>query len=84
MPTQPPLISELKELYDAESSRLQRDFSATKNGLTFLRQRTVLVESIVLRLVEQFFPQKKAGPSGMALVAIGDFGRRSLFAYSEN
>ena len=35
MPTQSPLSSELKELYDAESSRLQQDFSATKDGLSY-------------------------------------------------
>ena len=83
MPTQSPLISELKGLYDAESSRLQRDFSATKDGLTFLRQRSVLVESIVLRLAEPFLPSQKALISGVVLLAVGDFGKRALFPYSE-
>src|SRR6202022_2391445 len=83
MPTQSPLSSELKDVYDAESSRLQRDFSATKDGLSFLRQRSALVESIVLRLSWRFLSSKKAPVPGVALVAVGDFGRSSLFPYSD-
>jgi [protein-PII] uridylyltransferase len=83
MPTQSPLSSELKDLYDAESSRLQRDFSATKDGLSFLRSRSALVESIVLRLAEQFLFFEKSQIPGVALVALGDFGRTSLFPYSD-
>jgi [protein-PII] uridylyltransferase len=83
MPTQSPLSSELKNLYDAESSRLQHDFSTTKDGLNFLRQRSALVESIVLRLAEQFLPPEKTGPPKVVLVAAGDFGRRLLFPYSD-
>jgi [protein-PII] uridylyltransferase len=83
MPTPSPLSRELKNLYDAESSRLQRDFPATKDGLTFLRGRSALVESIVLRLVEPFLPSAQARIPGVVLVAIGDFGRQSLFPYSD-
>jgi [protein-PII] uridylyltransferase len=83
MPTQSPLSSELKELYDAESSRLQRDFSATKDGSSFLRSRSALVESIALRLAEQFLASEKTSIPGVALVALGDFGRTSLFPHSD-
>ncbi|MCU1341236.1 MAG: UTP-GlnB, partial [Candidatus Acidoferrum typicum] len=83
MPIQSPLSSELKDLYDAESSRLQRDFSATKDGLSFLRSRSALVESIVLRLAERFVASEKVSIPGVALVALGDFGRTSLFPYSD-
>jgi [protein-PII] uridylyltransferase len=83
MPTQSPLSSELKELYDAESSRLQRDFSATKDGSSFLRSRSALVESIALRLAEQFLASKQKSIPGVALVALGDFGTTSLFPHSD-
>src|ERR1700736_3057590 len=83
MPIQSPLSSELRELYDAESSRLQRDFSATKDGLSFLRSRSALVESIVLRLADRFVASEKVSIPGLALVALGDFGRTSLFPYSD-
>ena len=83
MPTQSPLSSELKELYDAESSRLLRDFSAAKDGWSYLRSRSALVESIVLRFAEQFLPSQKTAVPGVAVVALGDFGRTSLFPYSD-
>ncbi len=83
MPTQSPLSSELKELYDAESSRLQRDFAATKDGSSFLRSRSALVESIALRLAEQSLASENISIPGVALVALGDFGRTSLFPYSD-
>src|ERR1700737_4902416 len=83
MPTHSPLSSELRDLFRSESSRIQQHFSATKDGLNFLQQRSTLVDSIVLRLWEQFVCSDKSGPPGYALVAFGDFGRRSLFPYSE-
>ena len=83
MPTQSPLSSELRELYGSESSRLQQLFFAAKDGLSFLQQRSVLVETIALRLWEQFVSPQKGGPSNHVLVALGDFGRHSLFPYSE-
>ncbi len=87
MATHSPLQSspggELKELYDAESSRLQHDFSSTKNGLNYLRERTALVESVLLRVAAPFLSSEAPGNSGIVLVAVGDFGRRSLFPYSD-
>jgi [protein-PII] uridylyltransferase len=83
MPIQSPLTSELRELYDSESSRLQNDFSATKNGLRFLQQRTALVQSIARRLLEQSFPPESASPSGTVVLATGDFGRQTLFPLSD-
>jgi len=83
MPIQSPLTGELRELYDTESSRLQNDFSATKNGLRFLQQRTALVQSIARRLLEQSFPSENAGTSGTVVLATGDFGRQTLFPLSD-
>jgi [protein-PII] uridylyltransferase len=83
MPTQSPLGSELRELYNTESSRLQLDFSTTKNGLSCLHQRSDLVQSIVLRLIEPFFSSLNANPSGVALISVGDLGRRCMFPYSD-
>src|SRR5216684_8036143 len=83
MPTRSPLSSELRDLYGSESARFQLEFSATKDGLRFLQERSALVESIALRLWERFVSPEKGGPSNHLLVALGDFGRRSLFPYSE-
>jgi UTP:GlnB (protein PII) uridylyltransferase len=83
MPTQSPLSSELRDLYASESSKFQQQFCLTKDGLGFLQQRSALVESIALRLWEQVVSPEKGAASRHVLIALGDFGRRSLFPYSE-
>jgi [protein-PII] uridylyltransferase len=79
MSTQSPLSSELKNRYDAESSRLQKEFTITKDGLSFSRRQSALAESIVLRLTEQLLPSEKTLIPGALLLAVGDFGRQTLF-----
>jgi [protein-PII] uridylyltransferase len=83
MPTRSSLRSELRDLYAEESSRIQQQFAASKDGLDFLRQRSALVESITLRFWEQIISPEMSGPSGLVLIALGDFGMGSLFPYSE-
>jgi [protein-PII] uridylyltransferase len=83
MPTQSPLSSELRERYGAESARLQHDFSATKDGLKYLQGRSALVDSIARRLWTQFADSGGVEPSRIVFTAVGDFGRQTLFPYSE-
>src|SRR3984893_13821310 len=83
MPTQSPLSSELREHYEAESARLQDDFSTTKDGLKYLRERSELVDSIARRLWAQFAVSAGLQPSRIVLAAVGDYGRQNLFPYSE-
>jgi [protein-PII] uridylyltransferase len=82
MATQSPLRGELRELYDAESSRLQLDFFSTKNGLGNVQRRSALLDSIVLRLWQQFVFAEGLQPTGLVFAAVGDFGRQMLFPYS--
>jgi [protein-PII] uridylyltransferase len=83
MPTQSPLSRELRELYETEASRLQLDFSATKNGLHYLQRRSALLDSIVRRLWRQFAVSEGFPPSDFVFAAVGDFGRQMLFPYSD-
>ena len=83
MPTESPISGELKELYEAESSRLQQEFSIGKNGLSFLRRRSTLVETIVLRLLNPLLAPGNAPLPGVVVVAVADFGRQTLFPYSD-
>jgi len=83
MPTQSPLSSDLREHYDSESVRLQHDFSTTKNGLKYLQERSALVDSIARRLWAQFAGSAGLESSGIVFAAVGDFGRQTLFPYSE-
>jgi [protein-PII] uridylyltransferase len=83
MSAQASLISDLKERFDAESLRLQQAFSTTKNGLEYLQQRSALVDSIARRLWTQLAPSARPKPSQVIFAAVGDFGRQTLFPYSE-
>jgi [protein-PII] uridylyltransferase len=83
MPTQSPLSSELRERYEAESARLQHDFSISKDGLKYLQERSALVDSLARRLWAQFAVSPGPEPSRIVFAAVGDFGRQTLFPYSE-
>lgn len=75
--------NELRELYESEYSKLRQNFSATKDGLSFLRQHSSLVESLTLQVWEQIIPRETQLDGGLTLLACGDFGRQALFPYSE-
>jgi [protein-PII] uridylyltransferase len=83
MPSTPTLGSELRAFYAEESTRIQNDFAAKSDGRAALLSRTTVVESILLRLWNQYISPEKNGPPGVALVALGGFGRRWLFPYSD-
>ncbi len=83
MPTQSTLVSELKERFDAESSRLQEEFYAAKDGLKYLQERSALVDSIARRLWAQFAVSAGLEPSRIVFAAVGDLGRQTLFPYSD-
>jgi [protein-PII] uridylyltransferase len=83
MSTQSPLSSELRERYEAESARLQHHFSTTKDGLKYLQERSALVDSMARRLWAQVAASPSLEPSRIVLAAVGDFGRQTLFPFSE-
>src|SRR5579864_3508331 len=83
MPTQPPLSTELRDHYEAESARLEHDFSSTKGGLKYLRERSALVDSIARRLWAQFVASPGFETSQIIFAAVGDYGRQTLFPYSD-
>lgn len=83
MVTRPPLASELRDFYAEESSRIQRDFSHTGDGRSAVLSRTSLVETIVARLWKELISTDSQGPADFAVIALGGFGRRWLFPYSD-
>src|SRR5271163_1784763 len=83
MPSTPMLGSELRAFYAEESTRIQNDFAAAGDGRAAILSRTTVVESILLRLWNQYISAEKNGPTGLALVALGGFGRRWLFPHSD-
>ena len=83
MPAKIPLAAELRELYAKEFARLQQDFYASSDGRAAVRGRTALVESIVGRLWNESVSPRMDGPPDFSLVALGGFGRATLFPYSD-
>src|SRR5579872_5479819 len=83
MPTQSPLVGELRERFDAEPSRLQEEFYTAKDGLKYLRERSALVDSIARRLWAQFVASPGVETPRAVFAAVGDFGRQTLFPYSD-
>jgi [protein-PII] uridylyltransferase len=81
MSTAATLRTELRELYLAESARVQHDFAVHGNGSVAVAKRTELVEKILLRLWHELISPEEA--KNFALVALGGFGRRSLFPHSD-
>lgn len=82
MSTAVPLTGELRELYTTGFARIQREFAATGDGGAAILQRSELVDQAVLRLWEKVL-LPHAGTNKLALVAIGGYGRRALFPFSD-
>ncbi len=83
MPPTPSLATELRDFSAKESARIQERFVADGDGRAALLGRTALIETIVQRLWNQYICPEADGPSGFAAVALGGFGRRWLFPYSD-
>lgn len=83
MSTRPQSANELRDLYVEGSARIQREFEANGEGRAAVNGRTALVESIALRLWNELISPTAGGPRNFTLVAMGGFGRRWLFPYSD-
>jgi len=79
----PALGTELRSLYTDEFARIQNSFSESGDGRAAVAARTRLVESILIRLWSESVSPDSSGPAGVALVALGGFGRSSLFPHSD-
>jgi len=73
---------ELRDFYLAESRRIQQDFVANGSGPSAIEERTALVEKVLLRLWGDIITPA-GGDKNFALVALGGFGRRTLFPHSD-
>lgn len=74
--------SSLQDLYAEESARIQKRFEETGDGKSAIRDRTALIDSVVTELWEEV--NSASGPiGGFCIAAMGGYGRRALFPYSD-
>jgi [protein-PII] uridylyltransferase len=83
MSTNPLLAAELRDFSAKEFARIQDQFAVSGDGRGFLLGRSALIDSIVERLWREFVSADPGGPTNVALVALGGYGRRWLFPFSD-
>jgi [protein-PII] uridylyltransferase len=83
MSTSPSLAAELRDFSAQESARIQDQFAASGDGRAFVLGRSAVVDCIVERLWKEFLSVDPDGPPNLALVALGGYGRRWLFPFSD-
>lgn len=81
MSTATTLRLELRDLYLAESTRIQQEFVQSGSGHDAIASRTALVERVLTRLWDELIAGSNS--RNFTLVALGGFGRRSLFPHSD-
>jgi [protein-PII] uridylyltransferase len=70
-----------RAFYRQEFERLRREFEETGSGRASLRDRTQFVDKLALQLWDQHVSPTVR--SGIALLALGGFGRGTLFPHSD-
>ena len=83
MPSIPSISGELREISTKELARIKEQFASNGDGNAALLGRTALVETIIERLWKQHICAESNGPADFAIVALGGFGRRWLFPFSD-
>jgi [protein-PII] uridylyltransferase len=71
----------VKELYRRRSAAIHQEFERKGDGRAALLARTALVDDILQRLWKTHVGTSY--PKGVAMVAIGGYGRRALFPHSD-
>ncbi|MBZ5671699.1 MAG: [protein-PII] uridylyltransferase [Acidobacteriia bacterium] len=79
----PLTLLSLSDYYTAESGRIQQTFHEAGEGRLVLRDRSDLVDALVLRLYREFLSPEPQEPRRLCLLALGGYGRRELFPHSD-
>ena len=73
----------MRDSYATDSARIQREFEATSDGRKATQDRAALVDEIVLQLSRELLPGGPENIEKLCLVALGGYGRRELFPFSD-
>jgi [protein-PII] uridylyltransferase len=78
----PDSIDDLRSFYAKETLALEQSFARTGDGVATIRRRSSMVDTLVKRLLLLASPEKAPGDT-MAVIAVGGYGRKELFPYSD-
>jgi [protein-PII] uridylyltransferase len=79
----PLALPPLADYYAAQSQRIQQSFAEANEGTAVLRARSDLVDTLVVRLYQEFISADPQEPRHLCLLALGGYGRRELFPHSD-
>ncbi len=73
----------MKLIYERESARLREQFQTSLDGRALLRGRSETLDSLIRDLWAKYVAPVNVTDQALAAVAIGGYGRRTLFPYSD-
>jgi [protein-PII] uridylyltransferase len=76
-----PGVTQVRETYERESARIREEFDTTANGVIAIHARAALLDHLCSALWDKYLA--KHSGSGIALVAVGGYGRGVLFPHSD-
>ncbi|MGO9643078.1 MAG: [protein-PII] uridylyltransferase [Candidatus Acidiferrales bacterium] len=79
----PDSVRELQEYYSEGFARIQKKFEVEGDGWAAISEGSALVDELISRLYRNFFSEAITGPAGTCVVALGGYGRRTLFPHSD-
>ncbi len=83
MTLQPSSSNDLREAYQRSMETLRQEFLHTQDGAALVQHRSEAVDGLVAQLWQENFSAQAGEPQGLALAAIGGYGRRQLFPFSD-
>ena len=81
--THAPSLDSLRAACDSERAAIRREFEACGDAIATLSARSALADRTLASLAEALFPSVSSQPAGYSLLAIGGYGRSSLFPCSD-
>ena len=73
----------LRVEYQRTSEQMRQFFSESQDGPVLVQRRAELVDHLIERLWLEHIASEEYGPQGLTLAAVGGYGRRRLFPYSD-
>ena len=75
--------SEVRETYEGGLARLRKEFEASGNGTAVVQGRSHLVDQVIRCCYEHLIEQSSVPSNCVAIVALGGYGRSTLFPHSD-